>query len=177
MLFSSGDFARCCEFAAGDSSDAAQPGHAEEPLLRPARWPESAPPRATGAANAAATADPDERPNHGEPWDGRHRQQQHVNAEPPARGPGRRAGGRSHRATGRRAGRLGGRCGAVGGPARLQQLLRWLLKGQTGGEVLPHQLHGEWLQDARVQDLLPGTGTRKSKENVYINVKMLFFCH
>lgn len=146
-------------------SDAAQPGHAEKPLLRPARWPEGAPSRATGTANTAASADPDERPNYGKPWDRRHhpRQQQHVNAEPPAR---RRpccppcSGG--NRATGRRATVLGGCCRVVGGSAR-QQLLWWLLKGQTGGKVFPHQLHGKWLQDACVQDLLPGTRTCKSK--------------
>lgn len=158
-------------------SDAAQPGHAEEPLLRPARWPEGAPARATGTANTAASADPHERPNYGKPWDRRQcpRQQQHVNAEPPVRrGPGCPVCSRSHRATGRRATGLGWCCRAVGGTARLQQLLRWLLKGQTGGEVLPHQLHGKWLQDACVQDLLPGTRTRKSREKVPINVKIRY---
>lgn len=156
-------------------SDAAQPGHAEEPLLRPARWPEGASSRATGTANTAASADPDERPNYGKPWDRRHRprQQQHVNAQPPAcRGPGCPTCSGSKRATRRRATGLGWCCRAVGGPARLQQLLWWLLKGQTGGEVLPHQLHGKWLQDACVQDLLPRTRTRKSRKNVPIHVKI-----
>lgn len=163
-------------------SDVAQPGHAEEPLLRPARWPEGAPARATGTADTAASADPHERPNYWKPWDRRHRprQQQHVNAEPPARGgPGcSTCSGSHHRATtGRRATGLGWCCRAFGGPARLQQLLWWLLKGQTGGEVLPHQLHRKWLQDACVQDLLPGTRTCKWRKNVPINIKIRYFCH
>lgn len=162
--------------------DAAQPGHAEEPLLRPARWPEGAPARATGTADTAASADPHEWPNHGKPWDRRHRprQQQHVNAEPSARrGPDCLTCGRSQRATGRRAtgGGLGWRRRAVGGPARLQQLLWWLLKGQTGGEVLPYQLHGEWVQDACVQDLFPGTRTCKSRKNVLPNSKIRYLCN
>lgn len=149
--------------------DAAQPGHAEEPLLRPAWWPEGAPARATGTADTSACADPHERPSFGKPWERRHRsrQQQHVNAEPPA-GRGPNCPTCSHRATGWRAtrGGLGWCCRAVGGPARLQQLLRWLFKGETGREVLSHQLHRKWLQDARVQDLLPGTRTCKSRKNV-----------
>lgn len=155
--------------------DAAQTGHAEEPLLRPAWWPEGAPARATGAADNASSADPHERPGFGKPWNKRHRprEQQHVNAEPPApRGPNCPACCGSHRATGCRAagGGLGRCCRAVGGPARLQQLLRWLLKGQTGGEVLSHKLHGKWLQDACVQDLLPGTRACKWRKNVHLHV-------
>lgn len=161
--------------------DAAQPGHAEEPLLRPARWPEGAPSRATGTADTAASADPHERPNYGKPWSRRHRprQQQHANAWPPARrGPRWPTCCGGHRATGRRATGVGlGGCGrAVGGPARLQQLLWWLLKGQTGGKVFPHELHGEWLQDASVQDLLPRTRTCESGKHVSRNVEMRHAC-
>lgn len=156
-------------------SDAAQPGHAQEPLLRPARWPEGAPSRATGTSNTAASADTDEWPNYGKPWDRRRRprQQQHVNAEPPARwGPSCHTCSRSYRATGRRATGLVRCSRAVGGPARLQQLLWRLLKGQTGGEVLPYQLHGKWIQNACVQDLLPGTRTRKWRRSISVNVKI-----
>lgn len=148
--------------------DAAQPGHAEEPLLRPARWPEGAPARATGTADTAACVDPHERPNYRKPWYrcNRPRQQQHANAE----GSERPACGRSHRTAGRRAtgGGLGWCCRTVGGPSRLQQLLWWLLKGQTGREILAYQLHGKWLPDASMQDLLPGTWACKSMKNVTV---------
>lgn len=149
--------------------DAAQPGHAEEPLLRPAWWPEGAPSRATGTADSAPSADPHERPGFGKPRGKHPRQQQYANEEPPARrGPDCVLYGRRHWDI-QTGGGLGGRCRAVGGPARLQQLLWWLLKGEAGGEVLPHQLHWKWLQDASVQDLLPGTRTCKSTTHFQVH--------